>query len=281
MTEISMSMIKELRDRTGVGIGSCKEALSVSNGNMDEAITFLRKKGIASAVKKEGRATNEGIICASEANDCVTLVEVNAETDFVAKNDKFQDFVKTVAEEVAHTKPASLESFLQQKLSRDGNMTIEEFRINIVQTIGENIQIRRLAVLPRTSSNSLGIYSHMGGKIVVAVELNGAGEEDLAKEIAMHTAAAAPDFLSPETVPADILNHEKDIIKSQIKGKPENMIDKIVDGKLNAFYKDRCLTEQSFVKDDKVSIKELVAARAKETGKPLLLKNFMRWTVGE
>lgn len=281
MAEITIEMIKDLRDRTGIGMGACKKALLDANGDMEQAITDLRKAGMASAVKKEGRETNEGVIIGLENNQRVILVEVNAETDFVVKNDVFQGFSRNIAEEVLTTNPASLEAFLAQKYSKDPAMTIEEYRASVVQKIGENVKIRRLVVLPKSPSISIGLYTHLGGKLVVTVELSGTGEEGLAKEIAMHIAAASPEFLSPQAVPADVIAHEKEIIKEQIKGKPANMIDAIVEGKLQAFYKESCLTEQPYIKDDKKSVAGVVADKAKATGKNLGIVNFLRWTIAQ
>lgn len=281
-TVVTATMIKELRDRTGVGMGKCKEALEEAKGDMELAISNLRKAGVASAVKKEGRTTNEGMIASAENGKAIAIVEVNAETDFVVKNDRFQEFLKNVTEEVAATQPASLEAFLAQKYSKDSSLTIDQYRALMIQTIGENIQIRRLKVLPKSSSKSIGVYNHLGGKIVTMVEISGSpAQEALAKEIAMHVAAASPEFLTPEKVPANIIEQEKDIARSQIKGKPENIVEKILEGKLNAYYDQACLVRQKFIKDDTLSIADLVAKRAKEAGQTLAVTDFLRWNVGQ
>lgn len=160
-------------------------------------------------------------------------------------------------------------------------MTIDEYRATIVQAIGENIQIRRILVLKKDAGHSIGVYSHLGGKILTAVELTGSNSDQaLAKDIAMHIAAAAPEYLNPESVPQEIIEHEKDIAKGQMQGKPANMLDKIIEGKLNAYYDSACLTRQKFIKNDAISIGALVELRAKEIGKPLTLTHFIRWTVG-
>ncbi len=275
---MTVQQIKELRDRTGVGMGACKKALVEASGDLEQAIVALRKAGMASAAKKESRATNEGIISFSEGPECVALVEVNAETDFVVKNDRFQEFTKVIADEIAKTNPSSLEDFLKQTIAKDGGVTVEEYRHSIIQTIGENIKISRILTIPKNSSKSVGVYSHMGGKIVVAVEIEGgSGAEDMAKDVAMHVAASSPEYVNPKSVPGEILEKEKEIIKSQIQGKPENIVDKIIDGKINSFYKDHCLTEQPFVKDDKKSVSEVVSALNKD----LKVSQFTRWSVGE
>lgn len=275
---VTPAMIKELRDRTGVGMGKCKEALEEAKGDMELAIANLRKAGMATAVKKEGRATNEGVIIAAENDKAIALVEVNAETDFVVKNDRFQQFARNIAEEIAATRPASLETFLQQKFSKDPGLTVDQYRATIVQTIGENIQIKRLKVIPKNADKSIGTYTHLGGKIVTLVEISGSPAlVDLAKDIAMHVAAASPEYLSPEKVPASVIAQEKDIVQSQIKNKPANIADKIVEGKLNSFYDAACLIRQKYIKDDSVSIADLVTKH----GKNLTVTDFLRWNVGQ
>lgn len=279
---VTPALIKELRDRTGIGMGKCKEALDEANGDIELAISNLRKAGMASAVKKEGRATNEGMIGVAETPSTIAIVEVNAETDFVVKNDRFKEFLTNIANEAATSKANSLEAFLQQKYSKEPALTVDQYRATIVQTIGENIQIRRLLTIAKNPEKSLGIYSHLGGKIVTLVEIDGSSkEEGLAKDIAMHVAAAAPDYLAPEKVPAEVLNHEKEIAKSQIKGKPDNIIEKIVEGKVKAFYDASCLVCQKYIRDDSLSITDLVNKRAKEVGAPLKVTHFIRWNVGQ
>jgi len=165
MAQITPALIKELRDRTGLGMGKCKEALEETNGNIDDAITKLRKEGMASAVKKEGRETKEGIITSAQTQDWLGIVEINAETDFVVKNDRFKEFLHNIAEEVAKTHPSSLETFLRQKYSKEPNLSIDEYRATVVQTIGENIQIKRVATVKKDANHSIGVYSHLGAKL--------------------------------------------------------------------------------------------------------------------
>lgn len=280
---ITAALIKELRDRTGVGMGKCKEALESANGDIDLAIANLRKAGIASAVKKEGRSTNEGVIVVSESPKAIAIVEVNTETDFVARNERFQQFVAQLSKEIASHLPSSLEQVLDHSYSAEGQtMTTDQHRSLLVQAIGENIQIKRFITIPKESTKSIGVYSHLGGKIVTVVELDGSnGEEALAKDIAMHVAAASPEYLSPETVPAEVLNQEREIAQGQVKGKPANIVDKIVDGKVESFYGNSCLTRQKYIKDDQLTVEELVAQRAKATGKPLKITRFVRWGLNQ
>lgn len=281
---VTPAMIKELRDRTGVGMGKCKEALEQANGDMELAISNLRKAGEATAVKKEGRVTKEGMIGSAENGKSVAVVEINAETDFVVKNDRFQEFLKNIANEAATTHPATLETFLQQKYSKDPSLTVDQYRATIVQTIGENIQIKRLRILPKNGNKAIGIYNHLGGKIVTMVEISGGAGPDveqLAKEIAMHVAAAAPEYLTPEKVPSEVIEHEKDIARSQMKNKPANIMDKIVEGKMNAYYDSVCLARQKYIRDDSLTISDLINKRGKELGKQLSLTDFFRWSVGQ
>lgn len=278
---VTPALVKELRERTGVGMAKCKEALDQSQGNIEEAISILRKSGMASAVKKEGRLTKEGMVLAHEASDVVAIVEVDAETDFVVQNEKFKEFCKNIAEEAAKTKPSSLDSFLQQAYSKDSQITIDQYRSLLIQTIGENIVIRRVELLPKKAGESIGIYSHLGGKLLTAVVIQGAGEESLARDIGMHVAAAAPEFLSPEEVPQTVIDNEKEIAKVQVEGKPAHIMDKILAGKLNAFFDLSCLTRQKYIRDDSVSVEEYVKKQGAERGKSLKLLRFIRWAAGK
>jgi elongation factor Ts len=279
--QVTISKIQELRKRTGVGMNKCKQALAETGADLDEAVKLLRKQGLASASKKEGRETKEGAIGVAHTDGVVALVEVNAETDFVVKNDGFQDFLSAIAAEIAATRPKSIEEFEKQTFSGDTSLTIAEYRATVIQKMGENVQLRRIATFDKAADHSIGTYSHMGGSIVTLVDLKGANNQvELAGEIAMHVAAGRPDYLSPEAVPAEIIQQEREIAAEQVKGKPENIIEKILEGKLRAFYDQVCLTKQKFVRDDKVSIEQLVAARAKESDCSLELSGFTYWKVG-
>ena len=280
--EVTSAMIMKLREQTGVGIGKCKQALQETNGDVEQAVVHLRKAGMATASKKEGRATNEGVIATAENNQTVAVVEVNVETDFVVKNNRFREFLKNIAEEVAASNSNTLDVFLNQKYSQDPSLTIDEYRATIVQSIGENIQIRRLQTFSKEGGGiSLGVYSHLGGKIVVVVEMTGsATEESLAKEIAMHIAATAPEYIKSDDVPEKIIEVEKEIARDLVKGKPESITEKIVAGKLAKFFDSVCLYSQLYIKNDSVTIAELIDNRAKETGKPLTITRFIRWNVG-
>ncbi len=282
MSNVTPQLIKELRERTGVGMGKCKSALEESNGDIEKAIDNLRKAGMASAVKREGREANEGLIGIGESDAAYAFVEVNSETDFVAQNEKFKQFMKDVATEAAELNPETLEDFLALKCKHDPTLTIDEYRALIVQSLGENIQLKRLLVLPKREDISIGVYSHMGGKIVTAAEMSGGeGHEDLARDVAMHIAAEAPEYLTSDDVPNEIKEREKEIGRGQVKGKPESIIDKILEGKLRAFYDQVCLLNQKYVKDSSLSITDLLAKESKAAGKTFGINSFLRWQVGE
>lgn len=281
MSKVTADMVKELRERTGVGMGKCKEALDSCSGDMEKAIDHLRKAGMASAVKKEGRDVNEGLIGFAESAKAYALIEVNSETDFVAQNDRFKQFIKDVAQDAADTMPKSLEDLLAQNFSKDSTVTVDQFRALTMQSLGENIRIKRLLLLPKTKDASIGIYSHMGGKIVTVVSLSGGeGSEGFARELAMHVAAESPDFLRPEDVPADVKVREEEIAKSQVVGKPAAIVDKIVEGKIKAFYDQVCLICQKYIKDNALSVAEVVANEGKKQGKQMAITAFERWKVG-
>ena len=282
MKEITADLIKELRERTGVGMGKCKEALVLSEGDMEKAIDHLRKAGMAAGVKKEGRETKEGIILTGEDQHHIVLAEANAETDFVAQNDRFKHFLHDVVKQALETKPKTLADFIQQPYFKDKSITIDQYRNLVIQALGENIQLRRLELIPKHPNSSYGIYSHMGGKLVVAVEIQGASDQEgIAKEIGMHIAAENPDYLKPEEIPAQARAREEEIARSQVEGKPANIVDKIVAGKLKAFEDQVCLVNQKYIKDTSVTVQQFLDICAKKFGKPLSIRCFWRWKVGQ
>ena len=283
MSSITAEQIKELRERTGVGLGKCKAALVESGGDIEKAIEELRKAGVASAVKKESRATNEGRIEAIETADGIALVEMNAETDFVVNNDRFGAFQKELVADVAEGKFTSAEDFLASTSKRDSSKTIDDERKELISVLGENIVISRVMYMPKQSNASYGIYSHMGGKIMCVVELSGAaGEESFAKEIGMHVAAEAPEYLSSEEVPAETKAKEEEIAKSQVDGgkKPAEIVEKIIQGKVRAFFDQVCLLNQKYIKDNALSVAQFVDNHGKELGKDIKVTKFIRWQLG-
>lgn len=279
--KITAELVKQLRDRTGVSMSKCKEALDQSQGDMEKAIDFLRKSGMASAVKKEGREVNEGLIGYIETDHCIVIAEVNSETDFVAQNEKFKSFIKDLCEEVATSNITAVADLMQKTYSKDTTLTVDQYRALVMQSLGENIQVRRILLLQKSSDLSVGIYSHMGGKIVTAVVVEGSNEaEAVAREIAMHTAAESPEYLNPSEVPEEVKARETEIARSQVIGKPDNIIEKIVEGKMAAFYDQVCLVCQKFVKDNSITIENLIEMESKKSGKNLRIGRFIYWKVG-
>jgi elongation factor Ts len=279
--KVTAEMVKELRDRSGVSMGKCKEALDQAGGDMNKAIEILRKTGMASAVKKEGRETNEGLIGAAEGKGGVALIEVNAETDFVTQNEKFKEFLRDIATEAADGSVSSLDDLMKRPYHKDTSISLDQYRALVVQSLGENIKVRRLLMLSKTPDTSIGLYSHMGGKIVVAVLLSGgSGHEALARDIAMHVAAESPEYLRAEDVPADIRAKEEEIARSQVQGKPANIVEKIVEGKVKAFCDEVCLLCQKYVKDNTLTIAQFVEKEGKRLNKPIAIKAYHRWKVG-
>ena len=280
--EVTAEMIKELRERTGVGMGKCKEALVLAEGDLEKAIDVLRKAGMAAAVKKEGRETKEGLILAAEDQKHLVLVEANAETDFVVQNERFKHFIHDCVKQALEGGVHTLADLLQTPYYKDKSITIDQYRNLVIQALGENIQLRRLEMISRHPNSSYGIYSHMGGKIVVVVEIAGSKDEEaVAKEIAMHVAAESPEYLKPEEVPASVIAREEEIARSQMQGKPANMIEKIVAGKVKAYTDQFCLVKQKYVKDNNATVQQFLDDHSKKVGKPLSIRCFWRWKVGQ
>lgn len=253
--EISASLVKELREKTGVGLMNCKKALEDANGNLEEAITKLRETGLAKAAKKSDRETKEGRIFIQSNDTQAVIVEVNCETDFVANNDDFATLGNEVAKLILST--PSLASVEALETATINGQSFKDYLAGYVLKIGENITVKQFT---RITADSIGTYIHMNGKIGVAVAFSGNVSDDAAKDIAMHIAAANPQYVKPEEVPTDELSKESEIIKTQAlnEGKPVDVVDKIVQGRLTKFYKEVCLLEQPFVKDDKKAIKSIL-----------------------
>ena len=282
MNEITSDMIRELRERTGVGMGKCKEALVLAEGDMEKAIDHLRKAGMAAGVKKEGRETKEGLILTGEDKHTLVIAEANAETDFVAQNDRFKHFLHDVVKQALEAKPKSLEDLVGQPYYKDHSITIDQYRNLVIQALGENIQLRRVEAIHKHPNSSYGIYSHMGGKLVVVVEIEGASDQEaIAKEIAMHIAAENPEYLKPEEIPAHALAREEEIARATVQGKPENIVEKIVSGKIKAYADQVCLIHQKYVKDNSVTVQQFLDACSKKIGKALSIRCFWRWKVGQ
>ncbi|MDM8565541.1 translation elongation factor Ts [Candidatus Halobeggiatoa sp. HSG11] len=271
--KISAALVKELRERTGAGMMECKKALTENDGNIEVAIEEMRKSGQAKAAKKAGRIAAEGAIVIRQDDSCAAMVEVNCETDFVSKGDDFKDFCDAVANTVLTEKPADLEALLAVTLS-GGEKTVEKSRQDLIAKIGENINVRRLTIINK-SNNTVGIYLH-GIRIGVLVDIQN-GNPELAKDIAMHIAASKPVCISSDQVPADLVAKEKEIFTAQAadSGKPDNIIEKMVTGRLNKFLREITLMGQPFVKDPDKTVEKLL----QEAG--ATITSFKRFEVGE
>ncbi|UFJ42155.1 translation elongation factor Ts [Brevibacillus humidisoli] len=273
---VSAQQVKELRERTGAGMMDCKKALEETNGDMEKAIDLLRERGIAKAAKKAGRVAAEGLTATAVSGNAAAIVEVNCETDFVAKNPEFQSLVQEVAEHVVTQRPASVEEAMEQPFKGSGEK-LSQVISEKVATIGENITLRRFAVLEKADNGVFGAYLHMGGKIGVLTVLDGTTDETLAKDLAMHAAAANPRFATRDEVSADEIEREREVLKNQAlsEGKPANIVEKMVEGRLSKYFEEYCLVEQPFVKDPDKKVSTLL----KEAG--ATLKSFVRYQVGE
>ena len=277
--------VKELREMTGCGMMDCKKALTETDGDMDKAVEFLREKGLATAAKKAGRVAAEGIVKAYIDGNVGVVVEVNAETDFVAKNDEFQEFVTDVAKTVAAEAPADVEAL---KATKFADTTIGELLTAKIAKIGENMNIRRFE---RIETEGVVVeYIHAAGKIGVLVEADAqdnAEVRECLKNVAMQVAALNPKYLSSDDVPAEYKEHEKEILIAQLKNdpknanKPENIIAKMIEGRLNKELKEFCLVEQPYVKDTDMTVKGYIASVAKEVGAPVAIKRVVRFETGE
>ncbi|MCI7085419.1 translation elongation factor Ts [bacterium] len=277
--------VKALREKTGCGMMDCKKALTNADGDMDKALDFLREQGLAKQAKKASRVAAEGIAyaCTNDDKTAGVVIEVNAETDFVAKNADFQEFVKTCALTVMNQNPADVEALLALK-AEGTDMTVAELLQEKVLTIGENIQIRRFERLDGVCV----AYVHAGGKIGVLVNFDTDcadkdGFEAYGKDVAMQIAALNTPYLCESEVPADVIDHEKEVMRQLVinEGKPEAIADKIVMGKIGKFFKENCLLDQEFVKDNKVNIQQYTNNTAKELGGSIKITKFVRFEKGE
>ena len=286
MATITAKMVGDLRAKTGAGMMDCKKALTEAGGEMEQAIDLLRKKGLSAAAKKSGRVAAEGMIAADGDGQCGALVEVNSETDFVAKNEAFQKFAAGVVEVVLAQKPVDVEALKKMDFPGTGRNVAEELTYQIA-TIGENMNIRRFARLESVSGVTAS-YIHGAGKIGVLVQLDtdkadNPKIEETARMLAMHVAAASPQYLSRDQVPADVVEREKDIMRAKAleSGKPENIIEKIIEGQINKFFVETCLLEQVYVVDTDHKVSKVVEALAKEVGGKVTLSAYIRFQLGE
>ena len=273
---VTASLVKELREKTGAGMMDCKKVLTETDGDMEKAIELLRERGIAKAAKKSGRVAAEGLVEAyvSEDGKIGAVVEVNSETDFVAKNEEFKNFVMNVAKQVVEKNPATVEELLAQDSIEVPGKTVNEVLVDKIATIGENMNIRRFERFE--SEGLVEKYIHGDGKIAVLVNMK-SGDKEVAKDVCMQIAAARPEYLNEASVPEDRLNKEKEILKAQTmnEGKPEAIAEKIVQGRIRKFFEEVCLVDQAFVKNPDMKISQLLKEKNAE------VVEFARFEKGE
>ena len=270
---ITASMVKELRELTGAGMLDCKKALEEANGNLEKASEWLREKGISKAAKKAGRIAAEGLVNILIEGNKALVIEVNSETDFVAKNDEFKDLINTISNLLINSNVKTVEEALQLSTAEG---TLENTITNKIAKIGEKISFRRFELVEKTDAETFGAYTHMNSKIAVLVVVVGANEE-VAKDVAMHAAAMRPKYLNIDSVPTEDVEHEREIQKqiAMNEGKPADIAEKMVEGRIKKFYKEVCLTEQPFVKNDDMSVSEFVKSNGG------VVKSMIRYEVGE
>lgn len=272
---ISAKLVKELREKTGAGMMDCKKALTETDGDIDKAVDYLREKGIAKAAKKSDRIAAEGLVHVEEKGNEVAIVEINSETDFVARNEGFQNLVKEIAIQVLESKADSVEALLETTLP--SGETVDQRMKEAISTIGEKLSIRRFAVRTKTDNDSFGSYLHMGGRIGVLTVVEGSTDAEAAKDVAMHIAAINPKYVSSEQVSEDEIAHEREVLKQQAlnEGKPENIVEKMVEGRLRKYLQEICAVDQNFVKDPDQTVEAFLKSKG---GK---LVDFVRYEVGE
>ena len=271
---ISAKLVKELREKTGAGMMDCNKALQETDGDIDKAADYLREKGISKAAKKADRIAAEGIVhVASKGNDGV-IVEINSETDFVARNEEFQKLVKDIAEHILDTKPADIEALNASEMN---GKKVEDVMNEAVAKIGEKLTLRRFALAEKTDNDSFGEYLHMGGRIGVLTLVEGSTDDAAAKDVAMHAAALNPKYVSKDEVSQDELEHEREVLKQQAlnEGKPEKIVDKMVEGRMRKYLEEICIVDQPFVKDSDQTVEQFLKSKGGT------LKTFIRFEVGE
>ena len=290
---ITASMVKELREMTGVGMLDCKKALAETDGDMEKAVEYLREKGLAASEKKAGRIASEGVCLSylSDDKNVGVVVEVNSETDFVAKNPVFREYVLQVAEHIASSDAADVDALLNEKWKFDESMTVAEALSSKISVIGENLKIRRFEKYVKEGAGTIVSYIHGGGRIGVMIEIgcDNANEavEEMGKNIAMQVAALNPKFIAVENVPEEYLAKEREILTQMTMNdeknakKPANIIEKMIEGRLNKEMKEVCLVEQPYVKDGDLTVKKYIESVAKEVGAPITIRRMVRFETGE
>jgi elongation factor Ts len=272
---VTAQMVKELREKTGAGMMDCKKALTETDGDMEKAIDFLREKGIAKAANKADRIAAEGLTSIVTAGNEAVILEVNSETDFVAKNEGFQTLVKELAEHLLKNKPASVEEVTAQTM--ENGATVADHINAAIAKIGEKLSLRRFEVVTKTDNDAFGAYLHMGGRISVLTVLEGTTDSDAAKDISMHIAALKPKYVSRDQVSQDEVEHERQVLTQQAlnEGKPEKIVAKMVEGRLGKYFEDVCLLDQTFVKNPDQKVRQFAESKG------ATVREFVRYEVGE
>ena len=284
MAEITAAMVKQLRDETGAGMMDVKKALTEANGDQEEARKILRKKGLASAAKKAGRVASEGAVQAYTSGNTGVLVEVNCETDFVARTDQFRAFVDEVAKLIAKSKATTVEQLANEAWNGD---TVAQKTQALIAAIGENVTIRRFARYEAPQGGTIASYIHAGGKVGVMVELvankDAGNAAAVARDVAMHIAASEPRFVSRDQVTQKDLDTEREIARDAAlkSGKPENIVQRMVEGKVESYYKDNCLVYQPWIREPKKSIGDLIKEASAKVGENIQVRRFVRFQMGE
>ncbi|HCV7571998.1 TPA: elongation factor Ts [Staphylococcus aureus] len=275
MATISAKLVKELREKTGAGMMDCKKALTETDGDIDKAIDYLREKGIAKAAKKADRIAAEGLVHVETKGNDAVIVEINSETDFVARNEGFQELVKEIANQVLDTKAETVEALMETTLPN--GKSVDERIKEAISTIGEKLSVRRFAIRTKTDNDAFGAYLHMGGRIGVLTVVEGSTDEEAARDVAMHIAAINPKYVSSEQVSEEEINHAREVLKQQAlnEGKPENIVEKMVEGRLRKYLQEICAVDQDFVKNPDVTVEAFLKTKG---GK---LVDFVRYEVGE
>ncbi|HFZ5339868.1 translation elongation factor Ts [Staphylococcus aureus] len=275
MATISAKLVKELREKTGAGMMDCKKALTETDGDIDKAIDYLREKGIAKAAKKADRIAAEGLVHVETKGNDAVIVEINSETDFVARNEGFQELVKEIANQVLDTKAETVEALMETTLPN--GKSVDERIKEAISTIGEKLSVRRFAIRTKTDNDAFGAYLHMGGRIGVLTVVEGSTDEEAARDVAMHIAAINPKYVSSEQVSEEEINHEREVLKQQAlnEGKPENIVEKMVEGRLRKYLQEICAVDQDFVKNPDVTVEAFLKTKG---GK---FVDFVRYEVGE
>ncbi|MCL2593391.1 MAG: translation elongation factor Ts [Defluviitaleaceae bacterium] len=285
---VTAALVKELREMTGAGMVDCKNALVEADGSIERAVELLREKGLAAAAKKAGRIASEGLSHVYiDNNGVAAIVEVNSETDFVAKNAEFRTYVQDVAEAVIASSSKTVEEFSEEKWLKDNSITVKEALSQKIAVIGENLNIRRFDKIAKSNDTTLVSYIHAGGKVAVLIEIKTTSTDEkittLGKDLAMQIAAMNPKFVTREEVSADFIEKEREILTQQAlnEGKPEEIARKMVEGRLNKGLKEFCLVEQEYVKDGEMTVKQYIESVAKQVGSDISVIKFVRYETGE